>query len=236
MRNQNKNFLMNNQRTLFKKFFNGNKKDNSHTQINQSGGFNPPKFQFNKKKLGLGLINNGDSEDKKMFKELESVEIESEVITNDHIEYNEYTEDDASIAHTGAVSVTDTIADSDSVMTSVMNTATWNTLKTMNTMKTMNSDINRISTTSYDDNKICDYDQHKISMNNNNVSTLYSNTLEKNKQRYNLSNQLESFSIQLEVFQKEIEEKRSRMDLLLLSFEEKLGKYLGILIFFKIFL
>lgn len=229
---------MDNQRILFKKFFSGNKNDNSHTKINQNGGFNPPKFQFNKKKLGLGLINNGDSEDKSMIKELESVEIESEVIPN---EYNEYTDDSASIAHTSAaaVSVIGTIADANtdasSVISSAMNNSNWNTLQTMNTMN-KSGDTNRISNTSYDDNRRSDFDHNKISMNHNNVSSLYSNTLENNKRRYNLSNQLELFSLQLETIQREIEEKRSRMDLLLLSFEEKLGKYLNFDAIFNIFL
>lgn len=208
MRNQNTK-QMDNQRALFKKFFNNSNTGSSHVQVNQNGGgFNPPKFQFNKKKLGLGLINNSEvSESKKIMKEIESVEIESEVINTDHM-------DSESVLHSDVV---------DNVEDSVLTTSTWNTLNTINTMSTVKnvskSDRNR----AYDEPTSTRFD-YEISVNNN-VSSLYSSTLEKNKQKYDLSNQLELFSIQLESIEKEIEVKKSKLDLLMLSFEEKLSKH-----------
>lgn len=215
---------MDNQRTLFKKFFNNSSGSNSSNNTTSSG-FNPPKFQFNKKKLGLGLINKHEEafEDKKMIKEIESVEIESEMVPTEHMEID-------SISDTEMDSVVTTVADT------LVTNATWSTLNdnsTMNTSNTTNNTMNTFNTmniTNNNTNKVNNMNtvtivnNNRQDLRNKSASLMYSNTLEKNRDKYNLSNQLETFSMQLELFEREIEEKRVKMDLLILSFEEKLGK------------
>lgn len=70
---------MDTQKSLFKKFFTaGGKKVSLSAASRSPSGFNPPKFQFSKKKFGM--INGSKVEPEKSFigiSEIESVEIES---------------------------------------------------------------------------------------------------------------------------------------------------------------
>ena len=202
---------MDNQRTLFKKFFNSAAQTTQLSNaVKSPGGFNPPKFQFNKKKLGLGgsgLINN--DEESKVVNEIDSIEIESELDTLSTVESIDSVTDNVVVADSGTVA--------DSVVTS----ATWNTLNTLNT-------VNVIKNTSNKPADLRDRHQRHDHMNNNNnsnISNSYAMTVEKNKQKYNLSNQLEAFSMQLESFEMEMTEKKNKLDSLLLSIDEKAGKH-----------
>lgn len=81
---------MNNQKSLFKKFFvNKNEKEN----VSNSSGFNPPKFHFDKKKLGVVITNNSrmnepqnhTNDDDKVMKDIESAEIDDSDL-GDHLD------------------------------------------------------------------------------------------------------------------------------------------------------
>lgn len=205
---------MDNQRTLFKKFFN----NNNASQPTPNSGFNPPKFQFNKKKLGLGGFGSSAPEEKgnkkeeaKTVKEIDSVEIESDEYQNN----------------------------SDSESSTNASTATWNTLNTLGTAGTLNTvkitsnvtnvdTLNTVNTVNKSENInrpeiIVAQPPHNLKAQNN-YSQMYSEQLEKNKQKYTLSDQLEEFSMRLEEMQRAADEKRNALDLLLLSVDEKMGK------------
>ena len=205
---------MDNQRTLFKKFFNSAAQTTQLSNaVKSPGGFNPPKFQFNKKKLGLGgsgLINN--DEESKVVKEIDSIEIESEL--------------DALSTVESIDSVTDNVvvADSGTVANSVVTSATWNTLNTLNTVNVVKNSNNKPADPR-DHHQRHDHMNINNNNNNSNISNSYAMTVEKNKQKYNLSNQLEAFSMQLESFEMEMTEKKNKLDSLLLLIDEKAGKH-----------
>ena len=84
---------MDSQRSLFKKFFGTNNGNKEHNSPNEGSGFNPPKFQFNKKKLGNARISGtSDKSDNlivaaedKVMKEIESTAIDDSEL-GDHLD------------------------------------------------------------------------------------------------------------------------------------------------------
>lgn len=178
---------MDSQRSLFKKFFgNNNTAQNVGTNDNNGNrGFNPPKFQFDKKKLGSIMNRTAETtnEDTDIIKD--NVIDDSEL--GDHMD-----------------DWMDTIA--------TMDNSTVSTVNTMNTTKVtvIEAAPKETAVSIPKDSKDC---------------SLFNGILQKNHQKYNLSNQLEYFNEEIEVFLRNCGEKRNKMELLVLSLDEKIGKH-----------
>ena len=182
---------MDSQRSLFKKFFgnsNGNRRQDAISDNNTNPtGFNPPKFQFDKKKLGImnKNVKISDNIEDKVMKDIESTEIDDSEL-GDHL-------DD------------------------------WNET-TMNTTKIVeNGNFPVNSTENYASAELSN-----MGSSNHNQSSkenaIYRSILQKNHQKYNLSNQLELFNENIEIAIQICGDKRNKMELLVLGLDEKIGK------------
>lgn len=215
---------MDSQRSLFKKFFGNNNNKTQETNGDNSGnrGFNPPKFQFDKKKLGI-MSNSRVSEPVESTKDtndhiahIENIGIDESEFGDDHLD--DWMNTDSTINDTMNTSMNTTISDA---MNNSMN-------NTMNTTKII--EIPKETTTSTNNNNNTEFQNNMntaIHKNTNDIA-LYNGILQKNHQKYNLSNQLEHFNEDIEVFQRNCAGKRNQMELLVLSLDEKLGKQLRV--------
>lgn len=224
--------VMDNQKLLFKKFFCGSGSSghkiagsNDHKIAGSSDskfagsndnknssptGFNPPKFQFNKKKLGLEVGFNrvdsvrdgrdnvssfssvGDDNKGDTIKEIDSIEIEAfdetVLLDTEDTEERDYT--------------------------TVIDTPTHNT-------------SNNRDNPTYNHNNMYTHNNtmHNPKNPTNTPSTAnkYDAIVEKNRQKYNLSSQLTAFSFELQNLMQKYEESVGQIDFLVLGIDEKIG-------------
>ena len=201
---------MDSQRSLFKKFFGGSavKSNNEGSGNIGNTGFNPPKFQFDKKKLGSARISGvsdktSDTTDTtvsiidedKVMKEIETSEIEDSEL-KDHM-------DDFMDTTINTTMNTTRIVSDESI--SVVNSPAIR--DSVNTVKSSNQ-VTSVS----------------ITLPNQIAADLHKSIQQKNHQKYNLSNQLDQFNETIENALRNCGEKRNKMELLVLGIDEKIGK------------
>ena len=213
---------MDSQRSLFKKFFGGNavKSSNEGSGTNGNNGFNPPKFQFDKKKLGSARISSvidktSDTTDTtvsiidedKVMKEIETSEIEDS-------ELKDHMDDFMDTTMNMTMNTTRIITDEhNSVVNGPVIRDSVNTVKASNPVTSINT------TLSQSNNPI-----HPNNQQLSNIADLNKSIQQKNHQKYNLSNQLDQFNETIETALRNCSEKRNRIELLVLGIDEKIGK------------
>lgn len=181
-----KKTLMNSHKSIFKKFF---VNDNEKEKRSNSSDFNPPKFHFDKKKLGVVISKNSRikephnnlTEEDKVMKDIESAEIDDSEL-GDHLDDWNRTID----------------APDTTMNTRIVDVLSKDTQKP----KINTSSVNQVK----------------------NEYSAYRAIVQKNHQKYNLSNQLELFSESIQSQLRNCESRRYAMELLLLGIDEKIGK------------
>ena len=208
---------MDSQRSLFKKFFGGSAVKSSNEGIGNNGntGFNPPKFQFDKKKLGSARISSVSDktsditvsiiDEDQVMKEIETSEIEDS-------ELKDHMDDFMDTTMNTTMNTTRIITD-----ISVVNSPTIR--DSVNTVKASNP-VTSINTTLSQSNNPINTNNQQL----NSIADLHKSIQQKNHQKYNLSNQLDQFNETIENALRKCGEKRNRMELLVLGIDEKIGK------------
>ena len=230
---------MDHQRTIFKKFFNisnsntsdsisskstesdVNKKEkeisststsnNTSTNTNTITSFNPPKFQFNKKKLGV-------------------------MIRDEEIEVSKFDGDDNEIK----IDDIESIEENNDNTNHSPNNNNPNTNPNLNPNPNTNPNLNPNLNTNANNSVIHHQDFELYVGNNDNFSSdnckEYKEISKRNSIKYSLSDQLDDFSWSLRSLAQKWTNQQSSMDFMILGLEEKIGKMCFNIEIFKLFI